>query len=233
MVNVFFLRFAAGLVNVQTRIRNLDNNNKEMIFIASLCAVTTVAVPVLVGLAPANTSRSLPLLGFGTELVWQNVNDSGLLAAASVTAGGAVARYPGGTPSNYWDWSCRHNESCCTEVSLARGQIGKCKGPLGQQAVGPAAWSTFVQQPSARATVFGLSVRCLLCMHTTVLQRVQRVMFACLLLPQPCSVRTHASPPHHRLERCANECELSVGRPASFRGSGSARAVYRAGQRAL
>ena len=130
-----------------------------MIFTIYFFISATAAVPpVLVGLAPANTSRSLPLLGYGTELVWQSVNDSGLLAAASVANGGAVARYPGGTPSNYWDWSCRHNGTCCTEMSLARGEVGKCSGALGQMPVGPHEWSTFVQSPSKRATVFGMFI---------------------------------------------------------------------------
>ena len=141
--------------------RNVQHTNQfwinAMIITISLCvSITTAAPPVLVGLAPANTSRSLPLLGYGTELVWQSVNDSGLLAAASAAGGGEVARYPGGTPSNYWDWSCRHNGTCCTETSLARGEVGKCRGALGQLPVGPREWSTFVQSPSRRATVFGI-----------------------------------------------------------------------------
>ena len=115
--------------------------------------------PVVVGMAAANESRALPLLGFGTELVWQSTNDSGLLAAASVAAGSGVARYPGGTPSNYWDWSCSHgNNSCCTELSLARGQIGKCSGAMGQLPTRPASWADFVRHTKPRATVFDLNV---------------------------------------------------------------------------
>eukprot|EP01048_Picozoa_sp_COSAG05_P013034 COSAG05_NODE_1350_length_5113_cov_5.235540_3_plen_327_part_00 len=116
--------------------------------------------PVVVDLAPANQSRGLPLLGFGTELVWQSTNDSGLLATASVAAGSSVARYPGGTPSNYWDWSCAHgNNTCCTEVSLAKGEKGKCSGAMGQAATKPSAWADFVRtKPAQRPTIFDLNV---------------------------------------------------------------------------
>ena len=117
------------------------------------------AGPVLVGMAGANETRALPLLGFGTELVWQSTNDSGLLAAAAVAAGSAVARYPGGTPANYWDWSCSHgNDTCCTELSLARREAGKCSGAIGQAATRPAAWANFVRHPAPRNTVFDLNV---------------------------------------------------------------------------
>jgi hypothetical protein len=117
------------------------------------------APPVVVRLTPANQSRGLPLLGFGTELVWQSTNDSGILAAASVAAGSAVARYPGGTPSNYWDWSCAHgNNTCCTELSLAKGEKGKCSGAIGQAATKPSAWADFVRKPAQRPTIFDLNV---------------------------------------------------------------------------
>ena len=42
-------------------------------------------------------------LGAGNELVWQSVNDS-RLAHMTAAIGGTVGRYPGGTPSDYWDW---------------------------------------------------------------------------------------------------------------------------------
>ena len=59
----------------------------------------------------AGSFRALPLMGFGTELVWQSASDS-VLAAAASKAGSRVVRYPGGTPSNFWDWACEH-EACC------------------------------------------------------------------------------------------------------------------------
>ena len=115
--------------------------------------------PVIVGMVPTNESRALPLLGYGTELVWQSTNDSGLLAAAAVGAGSAVARYPGGTPANYWDWSCsRGNSTCCTELSLAKGEVGKCSGATGQATTPPASWAEFITRPAKRATVFDLNV---------------------------------------------------------------------------
>ena len=117
-------------------------------------------MPVLVGIAPTNTTRPLPLLGFGTELVWQTTNDTGNLAAVAAAAGSAVARYPGGTPSNYWDWQCDSaNGTCCTAESVAKGQSAKCIGALGQTGTGPAAWADFIKAAKRPTpTVFDLNV---------------------------------------------------------------------------
>ena len=52
------------------------------------------ASTVTVGLL-AGSQRTLPRMGFGTELVWQRASDSGL-AAAAAAAGNRVVRYPGG-----------------------------------------------------------------------------------------------------------------------------------------
>ena len=51
----------------------------------------------------AGNARALPRLGLGNELVWQSLNDS-VLARAVADTGSTVGRYPGGTPSDYWDW---------------------------------------------------------------------------------------------------------------------------------
>ena len=67
----------------------------------SLVAVATAPLSTVV--SQAATPRGLPLLGLGNELVWQSVNDSALAAAVKAT-GSQVGRYPGGTPSDYWDW---------------------------------------------------------------------------------------------------------------------------------
>ena len=66
-------------------------------------APAAVAPPVVLVTLDRNFTRGVPLLGFGNELAWQRANDSAL-AAAVAAAGSAVARYPGGTPSNFWDW---------------------------------------------------------------------------------------------------------------------------------
>lgn len=49
------------------------------------------------------SSRTVPLFGYGNELVWQSSNDTKLTEVISRT-GSTLARYPGGTPSDYWDW---------------------------------------------------------------------------------------------------------------------------------
>ena len=70
-----------------------------------------------------------------------------------------VTYSPGGTPANYWDWSCAHGfNTCCTEFSLARGDIGKCSGAMGQAATPPSAWAEFVTHPQKRVTIFDLYV---------------------------------------------------------------------------
>ena len=50
-----------------------------------------------------NNSRNLPLLGSGNELVWQNVSDPKLIAS-TIKLKNSIGRYPGGTPSDYWNW---------------------------------------------------------------------------------------------------------------------------------
>lgn len=143
-----------------------------MALVAVVCAYNSTASdayagslsnPITVRLALPNTSRVLPLIGFGTELVWQSTNDTGLLARASAKAGSAVARYPGGTPANYWDWACAINGTCCTEKSFATGQSGKCRTAMGQALTTIQDWAEFVQPTAepgnrARATVFDLNV---------------------------------------------------------------------------
>eukprot|EP01046_Picozoa_sp_COSAG06_P080569 COSAG06_NODE_27836_length_585_cov_1.370370_1_plen_88_part_10 len=66
---------------------------------------------LVVGIRP-NSSRGLPLLGFGNEIVLQDVDDAAL-AAAAAAAGGRALRYPGGAPSNSWDWRL----GCCTVIA--------------------------------------------------------------------------------------------------------------------
>lgn len=48
--------------------------------------------------------RSPPRFGFGNELVLQSTNDSNVAQALAIS-GGTIARYPGGTPADYWLWS--------------------------------------------------------------------------------------------------------------------------------
>eukprot|EP01051_Picozoa_sp_SAG22_P020198 SAG22_NODE_3989_length_1435_cov_1.615269_1_plen_453_part_01 len=120
-----------------------------------------VAPPVLVTLDP-NFTRGVPLLGFGNELAWQRANDSAL-AAAVAAAGSAVARYPGGTPSNFWDW--RSGCSCTCP-------LGGCWDPANERAP-PPVWARYLNAsnwtapgadissftlPLHAATVFDLNV---------------------------------------------------------------------------
>ena len=66
-------------------------------------AMAIATAPLSTVVSQLVTPRSLPLLGLGNELVWQSVDDSALAAAVKAT-GSQVGRYPGGTPSDYWDW---------------------------------------------------------------------------------------------------------------------------------
>ncbi len=112
---------------------------------------------VVATLSTRSSPRRLPLMGFGTELVWQDAVDSSLAAAAS-NAGSRVARYPGGTPSNFWDWSCEH-EACCTAKSLAPPSP-RCEDH-GYRKCPPETWADFVNDRRRGAhpeTVFDLNV---------------------------------------------------------------------------
>jgi hypothetical protein len=114
---------------------------------------TATVSEALVSLSP-NASRELPLMGFGTELVWQDATDQ-RLAAAAATAGSRLLRYPGGsaTPSNFWDWSCE-NQACCTAESLAES---RCEDH-GYPKVPPETWATFAKNSGSPPTIFDLNV---------------------------------------------------------------------------
>lgn len=66
--------------------------------------------------------RGVPRFGFGNELVLQSVNDSAV-AAAVAHSGGTIARYPGGTPSDYWLYEAgwiRPGSPCLNSLDAAR-----------------------------------------------------------------------------------------------------------------
>ena len=112
---------------------------------------------VVATLSVRSSPRRLPLMGFGTELVWQDAVDSSLVAAAS-SAGSRMSRYPGGTPSNFWDWRCEH-EACCTAKSLAPPNP-RCEDH-GYRKCPPETWAEFVNDKHWAArpdTIFDLNV---------------------------------------------------------------------------
>ena len=76
-----------------------------MLPLSLLSAATSIvsATPPPVATAGLGASRAVPRYGFGNELVLQSTNDSNV-AAAFGSSGGTIARYPGGTPSDYWRW---------------------------------------------------------------------------------------------------------------------------------
>lgn len=112
---------------------------------------TATVSEALVSLCP-NASRELPLMGFGTELVWHDATDQ-RLAASAATAGSRLLRYPRGTPSNFWDWSCE-NQACCTAESLAES---RCEDH-GYPKVPPETWATFARNSGSPPTIFDLNV---------------------------------------------------------------------------
>eukprot|EP00937_MAST-01D_sp_MAST-1D-sp2_P002722 g2722.t1 len=89
----------------------------------------------------AGSQRELPLLGLGNELVWQSVNDTRLAAAVRET-GAAVGRYPGGTPSDYWDWRA--------------GWASDVAGDPVRRAT-PADWAVYASAAGARRTLLVLN----------------------------------------------------------------------------
>ena len=115
---------------------------------------------LVVGIQP-NSSRGLPLLGFGNEIVLQDVDDAAL-AAAAAAAGGRALRYPGGAPSNSWDWRL----GCCTviapnETAPTCGRHAWNDNDGYGHAV-PASWARYVQRSSVGGeqpvTIFDLNV---------------------------------------------------------------------------
>eukprot|EP00052_Salpingoeca_macrocollata_P036301 m.17475 g.17475 ORF g.17475 m.17475 type:complete len:463 (-) comp9553_c0_seq2:31-1419(-) len=88
--------------------------------------------------------RGSVLAGFGNELVFQPMNNT-VLPVQVARSGSAVARYPGGTPANYWFWSDGwiRNSSWPTFRLFNRAP--------------PALWARYTQQ-TAEATIFDVNV---------------------------------------------------------------------------
>ena len=111
------------------------------------------ATSILVGVRPG-TGRGLPLLGFGNEVTLQNVADPALAAAGKV-AGSRLLRYPGGAPSDAWNWElgCQENASSggCTDVyvGLYGGSFGTAR---------PEEWALYANRSGSPLTVFDLNV---------------------------------------------------------------------------
>ena len=69
-------------------------------FLAAFCAASDL---VQVVVTTNGQPRPTPLLGFGGEYVFQSVADASLDAALAGAAS-AGTRFPGGTPSDYFNW---------------------------------------------------------------------------------------------------------------------------------
>eukprot|EP01051_Picozoa_sp_SAG22_P016913 SAG22_NODE_2493_length_2513_cov_1.264292_2_plen_781_part_01 len=120
-------------------------------------ASESVGTVVLVGLRPGS-SRGLPILGFGNEIVEQNVGDSAL-ARAAAAAGSRAPRYPGGAQSDGWDWKIGCAMSSLTPA--AAGTPGQCE-KFYSTVYGktpPEKWAEYVNQSSFEsAGTIGLPV---------------------------------------------------------------------------
>jgi hypothetical protein len=109
----------------------------------------------------AGSRRGLPLLGFGNEAVLQHVDDPAL-AAAAAAAGGRALRYPGGAPSNSWDWRL----GCCTAIPPNETTPACVSGAWndfdGYGRAPPATWARYVNRSRsdgvAPLTIFDLNV---------------------------------------------------------------------------
>ena len=110
---------------------------------------------VLVGVSPGSR-RGLPLLGFGNEAALQNVADEGLAAAAAAAAGSRVLRYPGGAPSNTWDWA----KGCCENMTdpALRCVRAAWNDQGGFGTATPAQWARYARSSGSPLTVFDLNV---------------------------------------------------------------------------
>eukprot|EP01046_Picozoa_sp_COSAG06_P005931 COSAG06_NODE_271_length_18677_cov_157.113360_2_plen_643_part_00 len=101
-----------------------------------------------------SSSRSVPLLGLGNELVWQSLDDASL-AKAIGTSGSFAGRYPGGTPSDYWNYTTGFAVDGCYEGP--DGKTEKCyHWPPVRQAT-PAQWTAYCTAAGTRYTVVCLN----------------------------------------------------------------------------
>ena len=96
----------------------------------------------------------MPRFGFGQELVLQSTNDT-KVASALRQSGGTVARYPGGTPSDYWRWDLGWMEPgapCSADAAAATGTAGSYP----QRQTTPAQWRAFLDEAGVKDSVFDL-----------------------------------------------------------------------------
>eukprot|EP01012_Entosiphon_sulcatum_P045099 TRINITY_DN6005_c0_g1_i2.p1 TRINITY_DN6005_c0_g1~~TRINITY_DN6005_c0_g1_i2.p1 ORF type:complete len:450 (-),score=84.00 TRINITY_DN6005_c0_g1_i2:134-1483(-) len=108
---------------------------------------TAVATQVTVD---AQGERPVVLYGLGNELVFQSVNDTQLNTLVRQTYG-SVARYPGGTPSDYWLWSIGW-------INRTSDRSGCSNLPV--RSADPSEWALYAKAAGADAplhTVFDLN----------------------------------------------------------------------------
>ena len=97
---------------------------------------------VQVSVSDSEPARPLVRFGFGNELVWQSANDSKLNRAVSAS-GSTIARYPGGTPADYWEWKSGW-------VNTSTDQSGSAHLPV--RPAPPAAWKKYLTECGYNAT---------------------------------------------------------------------------------
>ena len=119
-----------------------------------LCASAAASTPPppppphrVVSLRPGS-SRALPLMGLGNEVVEQNIGDFAL-AAAAAAAGSRVARFPGGSPSDGFDWKT----GCALVEGKATDPFCATYGAATSQR-----WARYVNHSGRPAVVFDLNV---------------------------------------------------------------------------
>ena len=83
--------------------------------------------------------RKIVLYGYGNELAFQSLNDS-VLNAAIAASGAVIGRYPGGTPSDYWDWQS--------------GWATDLKGYAGPRPATPTTWAEYTKATETTFSVF-------------------------------------------------------------------------------
>lgn len=100
--------------------------------------------------------RTVPRFGFGNELVLQSTNDSNVVGAAA-GSGSTMARYPGGTPSDYWLWDegwIRPGSPCAGHLERSV-DLGPC-GNYPERRTTPAQWARYLKAAKISDSVFDL-----------------------------------------------------------------------------
>jgi len=131
-----------------------------LLLLASLsqwsCGLVSERQSITTVRADPSSARLVPHFGFGNELVAQSTNDTNV-AAALKSSSGTIARYPGGTPSDYWLWDQGwiRPGSPCNDAVGDRAYNGLQRNHPVRETT-PAQWRAFLDKGGIKDSVLDL-----------------------------------------------------------------------------